>query len=430
MFSHVLAFEAAAGIQAWEKTMDGLIRYLRGEFSAPERVWTALLPALLIGGYFVFTFLIYLARYIFRGSYRDAEFEARGSSFLANMWFRLYFVWTMRPFWFLVVRTGIPPNALTTLSLFLALAGGVGLAAGRFALGGWLYIASGILDTFDGRLARQLGSASHRGAALDSILDRYADAAILVGLAWYYRDTWVLMPCLLALTGSLLVPYIRARGEASGISIKEVGLMQRAERILYLGVGCAMAPVVEVWFSPDDARPIHRLAVIGIVLLAVATQLTALQRFAYLLRALSDPRPMVSVIGQFTRMIVANVVATAGDFAVVVIVVEQTPVSPPVATLVGALAGAVVNFSLNRLWAFKNKAARLPQMWRYAFVSSTAALLSSGGVAVLLLLPNIDYRIAWFLVRTAVSATWNYPLYRDYVFVESSEDVSQPSPVA
>ena len=58
---------------------------------------------------------------------------------------------------------------------------------------------------------------SPSGAALDSILDRYVESALIVGLAWYYRESWVLVACLLALTGSLLVPYVRARGESLGV---------------------------------------------------------------------------------------------------------------------------------------------------------------------------------------------------------------------
>lgn len=64
------------------------------------------------------------------------------------------------------------------------------------------------------RPQRETGRVTRGGAALDSVLDRYCEAALLVGLAWYYRDSWALFPTLLAFTGPLLVAHVRARGEA------------------------------------------------------------------------------------------------------------------------------------------------------------------------------------------------------------------------
>ena len=88
--------------------------------------------------------------------------------------------------------------ALQELPLFTIVVLRVALAAGRFALGGWLYLFAGILDVLDGRIARARGLASKKGAALDSVLDRYSDSAVLVGLSWYYRDSWVLLAAQLA----------------------------------------------------------------------------------------------------------------------------------------------------------------------------------------------------------------------------------------
>jgi phosphatidylglycerophosphate synthase len=100
---------------------------------------------------------------------------------LLGLWIRRYFVWVTRIPWRAVEASGVPANALTTLAALLALASGVAFAAGHFALGGWLYIFSGILDVFDGRLARAQQRAGPMGAVLDSVLDRYGDAAVLTG---------------------------------------------------------------------------------------------------------------------------------------------------------------------------------------------------------------------------------------------------------
>jgi phosphatidylglycerophosphate synthase/putative flippase GtrA len=409
--------------------LDIVLDWLTGDLSNEERVWTALAPAIIFSSYSFGGLIIYMIRYVLAGPYRDREMEARGESFLATLYIRRYFTWAIRPLWGLVLRSGVPPMAITTLSVLLALASGVSFAAGRFALGGWLYIFSGICDLLDGRLARARGEVTRVGGALDSILDRYADAAVLVGLAYYYRDNWVLVPTLLALVGSGLVPYIRARGEASGVDVK-VGLMQRAERILYLGVACAMSPVLEVFLAPNDPKPLHRIGVMGIVLLAVATQTTALHRLFVVISRLSD-RPSTTWLKEnsrpITRNLIAAFVATLLDFALVNLLVGLSFIGPALATAIGCIFGGAINFTINRIWTFGSTDAKLPQMGRYTFVSFTSALLNSGGVAVLLMLPAIHYRIAWIVVRLAVFLAWNFPLHRDYVFANGEAKQVRPA---
>ena len=398
--------------------MDGLVEWIKGDLSASDRIWSALAPALIVAAYFVIGLLFYVIRCAFRGQYRDQEMEAKGSSALVGMWIRLYFAWVSRPLWIILRRSGIPASSVTTLSFLLAVASGVSLGAGRFALGGWLYIFSGILDHMDGRLARATGTQSSSGAALDSVLDRCSDGVVLMGFAWFYRDSWVLLAVLTAMLGTFLIPYIRARGEGLGVEMK-VGMMQRPERILYMGVAAAMSPVLEAVLVPGDPHPIHRLAVVGMVLLAVSTNLTALRRFLHLLTALGR-NPLGGFFhagrGSLLRSQVAAGVATAADFLLVVALVTYAGVFPWFSTMIGCVLGAVVNFSVSRIWAFKNVDPLVPQASRYVFVSLTSALLNGGGVGVLLLLPSLDYRIAWVLVRAVVALAWNYPLHRDYVF--------------
>lgn len=457
--------------------MDTVIRWVTGNhLTASDRVWTALAPAIVLALYFFVGLAVYVVRTLVWGPAQDREVASRGSSFLAGMWIRYYFVWVIRPVWLLLQRLGIPPTAVTTLSTLLSLASGVSLAAGRFALGGWLYIFSGICDFLDGRLARAQNRASPSGAALDSVLDRYNESAVLVGLAIYYRDSWVLVAVLLALVGSLIVPYVRARGEALGVQVR-VGLMQRPERILYLGVAVALSPVVEALVAPGDAHPIHRLAVLGIVLVAITSQLTGLRRLLYLLGALGDqtwPHRSVELWARPVRPMVFSALATACDFALVLVLVALAQMAPWLATAIGCGLGAVVSFLLHRAftpeaavqahsektprpltatsradlpepqaaaagasspvfpaeapaapahrsrrsrrWALVSSEGRLTQLGRYGFVSLTSALLNAGGVAVLLLLPGMDYRLAWLVVRGAVFVAWNSPLHHEYVF--------------
>ncbi len=391
---------------------------IAGRLGDEARIWTALAPLLIALAYVLFGLPVYVLRRRSGALVDDAEMRARGQTLLLGQAMRQYFIWLIQPLWRLVRRTGLPADAITTLSMLMALASGVAMAGGRFALGGWLYIFSGILDVLDGRVARATNTQTRAGAALDSVLDRYADAAVLAGLAWYYRESWVLAVVLMALVGSLLTSYVRARGEGLGVQLRG-GAMQRAERIFSLGVATVFAPIGAVLFEAPGAHPMHWVAVGGLVLLAVSSQWTAGQRLVSLLRALSDtPAPKALSTGRdgLFRSLVASGVATGTDFAVVLLLVEGGAVSPWAATALGCLVGAVVSFTLGRVWAFSpSDRGLLPQAGRYTFVSATSLGLNAGGVAVWQLLP-VDYRFAWWITRGLVFVLWNFPLHRDYVF--------------
>lgn len=245
----------------------------------------AFLPAILVGLYFFGGFFLFTLRSLLRGVPRDPEMEARGDSMLVGSYLRNFFVWVVRPLWLLVLGSGLSANALTTIAAAIGLASGVAVGLGSFALGGWLLLLSGILDALDGRLARARGQVTLAGSALDSVLDRYVDAAILAGLAWYFRETWVLLPILAAIMGTSLVSYVRAKADSLGVPMRD-GLMQRPERILYLGGTIAFSPMVEAAFAPTGVPPAHRLAIFGIIFLAITSNLTALGRLFRLLTSL------------------------------------------------------------------------------------------------------------------------------------------------
>ncbi len=124
--------------------------------------------------------------------------------------------------------------------------------------------------------------------------------------------------------------------------------------------------------------------------------------------------------GGIARNAVSSALATGSDFALVALLVAWASVSPPIATFIGCVLGGIVNFTVNRVWAFGSDAPTGRQAVRYLFVTSSSAVLNAGLVAALLLFPGLPYAIAWWLVRGAVFATWNFPLNRDYVFLRSS----------
>lgn len=395
--------------------MNTIWQWVSGNLSTGGRIWSAAAPALVLLAYTLIGLVVYVVRNRYSGKFHDEEMDGRGLGGLTTARMRHFFAWLMRPLWQTLANAEVPPNAITTLSVGLALGAGVALAAGRFSLGGWLYLAAGALDFLDGRVARVTGRASTSGAALDSVLDRYCESAVLVGLAWYYRDSWVLFATLLALTGSLFVPYVRAKGEALGAKLSDVGFMQRPERIVVLGLTTAFSPVLEAVLVPSDPRPIHRIAVVGLVAIAATSHATALQRLAHLIKSLggsatTDLRPL-------PKSIVVSAVATAIDFSFVWTLVHVGVIAPA-ATALGCVAGGFIAFTLGRAWAFQGSRSieGKRQAGRFVFVSGSSAALNAGGVAVLMLLPSVDYRIAWVVARFVVFATWNYPLLRDYVF--------------
>jgi len=142
-------------------------------------------------------------------------------------------------------------------------------------------LVSGFCDTLDGVLARRFGEATAFGGFLDSLLDRYIDAMIFVGiiLGGLSDIYWGL----LALIGSLLVSYCRARAEAAGVKMETVGLMERAERIIILVIASFLTLIREEALQW------------GIILLAVLTNLTVLQRVIYFRKA-SQKERLIGVV--------------------------------------------------------------------------------------------------------------------------------------
>ena len=149
-----------------------------------------------------------------------------------------------------IARTGATPNHLTALGFLGNLGAGVLAARGEFLAAGLAMLPASALDLLDGALARATGRVSDFGAVLDSSLDRLSEAAVLGGLTFHFaqekkREETVL--CFAAVTGSLLVSYVRAQAQARGLDMRD-GLFTRAERVLLLGVGLIMGRVrVALW---------------------------------------------------------------------------------------------------------------------------------------------------------------------------------------
>jgi len=172
-------------------------------------------------------------------------------------------------------RLGFTPNGLTILGAVLTASVGLLVAEGWFLAAGlclWLF---SLTDTLDGALARATNRVTVFGAFLDSVCDRYAEAAVFFGLVWWYQTTGSglgVALAYLAVVGSLMVSYARARAEGVGLQAADVGWFQRPERIILLGIGLLLA----AWVPPA--------LLVSLALLAVLTTLTVLQRVLHVAR--------------------------------------------------------------------------------------------------------------------------------------------------
>ena len=135
---------------------------------------------------------------------------------------------------FLIEREFLP-NVLTITTLLVSALAGWFFHLGMIFIAGVLLLAGSTFDIFDGRVARAQGLNSPKGAFFDSCVDRYSEVLIYLGLLSFFRDTFFVYIIFLMVSCSMMVSYTKARAEGLGIDC-EVGIMQRTERIVYLGV--------------------------------------------------------------------------------------------------------------------------------------------------------------------------------------------------
>ena len=170
-----------------------------------------------------------------------------------------------------LMAVGLTPNRVTFLGLLVSAGCAYLLSQGMFVAGGGVLILAGMMDMVDGALARRGGTASPQGALLDSVVDRVAEATVFLGLLVYYLEPVSATEIVLinvSLVGSLMVSYLRARGEGLGVDCR-VGIMTRPERVVALAVGLLLGQVT-----------------IALAVIAVLTVFTTLHRFWHIHREL------------------------------------------------------------------------------------------------------------------------------------------------
>jgi CDP-diacylglycerol---glycerol-3-phosphate 3-phosphatidyltransferase len=178
----------------------------------------------------------------------------------------------------LLVRHRVHPNLLTTLGFVVTAGAGLAFHWQYVSWAGFLMLLGGLFDILDGRVARLTGLGSKFGAFYDSTLDRISEIVVYLGIVSLYNaqfrtdpaDVGMIYLVMLAMAGSLMISYTRARAEALGLDCR-VGLMQRAERVVLIG-GAAL-----FFGTAWDGLALK----VVIVLLAVLTNVTAFQRIVW-----------------------------------------------------------------------------------------------------------------------------------------------------
>lgn len=183
---------------------------------------------------------------------------------------RRYTMWITEPIARFFIRLGASPNDVTILGLLMIVGAATLLALGHLQLAGFLMLIGAGADGVDGVMARLQDRSTQFGAFLDSTLDRYSEAVTLLGLFIYFLrlgDSEALVLLYVAIVGSLLVSYTRARAESVGLECQK-GFLTRVERVVLLITALIVGQVR-----------------IGLWLLAILSQITALQRIYVVWRA-------------------------------------------------------------------------------------------------------------------------------------------------
>jgi CDP-diacylglycerol---glycerol-3-phosphate 3-phosphatidyltransferase len=181
------------------------------------------------------------------------------------------------PLTYLLAERRVHPNLLTTLGFAVTMGAAWAFHQHAMHTAGFLVLLGGFFDILDGRVARLTGLGSKFGAFYDSTLDRMSEIAVYFGILSLYNsyrqelgDVGMIYLVMLAMAGSLMVSYTRARAEALGLDCK-VGLMPRAERVVLIGAAA-------LFFGAAWGGLVLKAV---IVILAITTNITAVQRIVW-----------------------------------------------------------------------------------------------------------------------------------------------------
>ena len=225
-----------------------------------------------------------MAVYSFAGRRRDADVQSKSGQLLGGRadFVLHWFMWLMEPVTRTSIRLGLTADFYNWVGLVLGVGSGVLIAFGHLELAGWSIALSGVADIMDGRVSRATGKTSVYGDFIDSTLDRYIEAAMFIGMVYFYGSKGPgAMLAIAALASSLIVSYARARGEVHGVNCTG-GLMQRGERLALLSLLLLAGRAIDHLMH----RPAGTVLMIGVAVIAATSLYTAIYRTVWIAREL------------------------------------------------------------------------------------------------------------------------------------------------
>ncbi|MER3446145.1 MAG: hypothetical protein C4291_04580 [Candidatus Dadabacteria bacterium] len=200
---------------------------------------------------------------------------------------KTWWILIMRPIEDYLIEKKVHPNILTITSLIVSAIAGFLFHLGWIFIAGIVLLAGSNFDMLDGRVARAQGLSSEYGAFFDSCLDRFAEILIYLGLLSYFHGTPFSYLVFLILGATTMVSYTRARAESLGIDC-EVGMMQRTERIVYLGAFSVFNLFGNLTTSALGLRPGDYLLKLALAIILVLSAYTAIERMIYVTKRLKE----------------------------------------------------------------------------------------------------------------------------------------------
>lgn len=209
------------------------------------------------------------------------------SSKLLSGGIKSWWVFLMKPIEDFLIEREFRPNVLTITTLVVSALAGWFFHLGMIFIAGVLLLAGSTFDIFDGRVARAQGLNSPKGAFFDSCVDRYSEVLIYLGLLSFFRDTFLVYIVFLIVSCSMMVSYTKARAEGLGIDC-EVGMMQRAERVVYLGVLAAFNFLGNIATFLMGLESRDYLLKLSVIILFLFSFYTSIERMAHVMGKMED----------------------------------------------------------------------------------------------------------------------------------------------
>lgn len=260
---------------------------IEGALSQTSIATSSLIAAGTVATFFLTAVSAYAVRTMLVGRRQDPKLQRLGGTLLLGAWFMEAVYWAIRAPGKLFARMGVKPDTLTVISLILTLISAPIAAIGHFSTAGLFFLIGSAFDALDGMVARETGKVKRSGAMLDSVFDRYADAAPMIGLAIFYQfSTWQMLIPLAALVGSQLVSYVRAKSESMGLNLPST-LMRRHERVAYIAGALIIAPMLSPYFgSPFGA--VHPGTLTLVLIVAIVSNTVAVRLLLAARRVLDE----------------------------------------------------------------------------------------------------------------------------------------------